>query len=562
MKKVLLLIAATCTLSGVSMAHTSPLHPTKVISVLDFGAKPNDGKDDTKALRKAAQYCRDNQGTTLEMPAGIYQLRDTKAEKLEKDVLSGKMGPNPEETIFTPYYPYVSGLDFSGSKDITIHANGAILLCEGWMEPISLIDCINFTLEGLTIDYKRKPFSEGRVTEIADDSFTVQFGSEHKITNEIHIPRLMLWDNQIGGIYRSPFYFPKRELKGNNLVQFKGKLPQYMKGAAIAAPHSFHFRPGILILRSTNTHLEGVTIHAQCGMGIVGFDSRDIYIRNLEVIPADGYTFSTNTDATHFACCEGVLSFDGCMFRGQGDDATNVHGYYHDITSVEKDMVTLVLKAPTFTHAQVADVPRVGDKMEIVHIATLTVRGEAEVTEVIHEAPATEVRVRLKGKLPENYQEYYLFNTSKLPQLEFRRSMVWGNLARGVLVKTRNVKIEDNIFRGCTGTAIHVGAESNWKEGTHTKNLTISNNVIVNCGLGAGRQYGASGIAVVIGAPDLKDTTLHDGVTISGNTIIGTGENDCGIAIYNTRNILLDNNHIKGCKQGIATQSVENLTIK
>ena len=58
MKKVLLLIAATCTLSGVSMAHTSPLHPTKVISVLDFGAKPNDGKDDTKALRKAEGGCR------------------------------------------------------------------------------------------------------------------------------------------------------------------------------------------------------------------------------------------------------------------------------------------------------------------------------------------------------------------------------------------------------------------------------------------------------------------------------------------------------------------------
>ena len=155
MKKAILLFAATCTLSGVSMANTL-LHPqTKVISVLDFGAKPNDGKDDTKALRKAAEFCRNNQRTTLEMPAGIYQLRDAKAEKLEKDILAGKMGPNPEETIFTPYYPYVSGLDFSGSKDITIHANGAILLCEGWMEPISLIDCTNFNLEGLTIDYKR-----------------------------------------------------------------------------------------------------------------------------------------------------------------------------------------------------------------------------------------------------------------------------------------------------------------------------------------------------------------------------------------------------------------------
>ena len=105
MKKAILLFAATCTLSGVSMANTL-LHPqTKVISVLDFGAKPNDGKDDTKALRKAAEFCRNNQGTTLEMPAGIYQLRDAKAEKLEKDILAGKMGPNPEETIFTPYYP-------------------------------------------------------------------------------------------------------------------------------------------------------------------------------------------------------------------------------------------------------------------------------------------------------------------------------------------------------------------------------------------------------------------------------------------------------------------------
>lgn len=560
MKKILLLILATCTLTGSGLADTST--QSKAISVLDFGAKPNDGKDDTKALRRTVEYCRNHQGTTLEIPAGIYQLRDAQAEKLEQDVLSGKMGNNPEETIFTPYYPYASGLDFTGSKDITVQASGATLLCEGWMEPISLIDCTNVTIKGLTIDYKRKPFSEGRVVEVDEQTFTVQFGNDHLITENIPIPRLMLWDNKIGGIYRSPFYFPKRELKGPNLVQFKGKLPSYMKGAPIAAPHSFHFRPGILILRSENTQLEGVTIHSQCGMGIVGFDSRDITIRNLSVIPADGYTFSTNTDATHFACCEGTLSFDGCMFRGQGDDATNVHGYYHDITAVDKDKVTLLLKAPTFTHAQVTDVPRVGDKLEIVHIATLTVKGEVEVTEVNHQAPATEVSIRIKGELPKNHNEYYLFNTSKLPSLEFRRSVVWGNLARGVLVKTRNVTIEDNVFRGCTGTAIHVGAESNWKEGTHTRNLTIANNVIINCGLGAGRQYGASGIAVVIGAPDIENTTLHDGVTLTGNTIIGTGENECGIALYNTKNILLQDNQIKNCKQAIVTHSVENLILK
>ena len=166
------------------------------------------------------------------------------------------------------------------------------------------------------------------------------------------------------------------------------------------------------------------------------------------------------------------------------------------------------------------------------------------------------------GKLPEKYNEYYLFNVSKLPRLEFCRSVVWGNLARGVLAKTRGVRIEDNIFRGSTGTAIHVGAESNWKEGTHAKDLTIARNVIINCGLGAGCQYGASGIAVVIGAPDTKATQLHDGVVIEGNTIIGTGSNACGISIRNAKNIRLKDNRVEQCRQAVETRSVEDLIIE
>ena len=534
----------------------------KRISIEEFGAKPDDGKDDTKALRKAAEWCRQHRGVTLYMPQGEYRLRDADAERLESEVLAGKMGQNPEGTIFTPYYPYIKGLDFTGAEDVTIEAYGAVLMCEGWMEPLSIIETKNMTIKGLTIDYKRKPFSEGRVVEISKGGFVVEFGPQREITDQTPLPRLMLWDNEISGIYRNPFYYAKEEFLGENRVRFKGDLPEYMMGAAVAAPHSFHFRPAILLLRSENTLLKDVTIHSQCGMGIVGFDSRDIRMDHLSVIPADGYSFSTNTDATHFACCEGLISFDGCMFRGQGDDATNVHGYYHDIEKIDGEDITLVLKAPTFTHAQVADVPRVGDKMEVVRISTLEVVDELEVIAVEHEAPATDVRVRLSGELPEKYNEYYLFNVSKLPRLEFCRSVVWGNLARGVLAKTRGVRIEDNIFRGSTGTAIHVGAESNWKEGTHAKYLTIARNVIVNCGLGAGCQYGASGIAVVIGAPDTKATQLHDGVVIEGNTIIGTGSNACGISIRNAKNIRLKDNRIERCRQAVETRSVENMTIE
>ena len=170
--------------------------------------------------------------------------------------------------------------------------------------------------------------------------------------------------------------------------------------------------------------------------------------------------------------------------------------------------------------------------------------------------------MKLNCELPEDYDKYYLFNITKLPRLEFRRSTVWGNLARCVLAKTRGVVIEDNIFRGSTGTAIHVGAESVWKEGTHAQDLTIQRNIMVNCGLGAGCQYGASGIAVVIGAPDTENTKLHDGVKILDNTIIGTGENTCGISIRNARNIEVKRNRVEGCGLTIETKSVENLVFE
>lgn len=530
-----------------------------VFNVKDYGAVPNDGQDDTKALREAVALCRAHEGSTLVIPAGTYLLRDVDAMQLEADAIGGKMGANPESTIFSPYYPYAKGLDFSGAKGVTIEAEGATLLCDGWMEPVSLTDCTDLTLRGLTIDYVHRALSEGTVAGIGDDYFDVQFRPDRTITDVIPITRVTLADPQIGGMYRSPFYYPKRELLGNNLVRLTvgRRIPDYLQGQPVAALHSMHFRPAILILNSTNTTLDGVTIHSQPGMGIVGFDSRDIFINRLRVAPADGYHFSTNTDATHFACCEGELVFDGCSFIGQGDDATNVHGYYHNVEAADDGWLRLILHAPGYTHAQVADVPRVGDELELSLINTLAVQKVLKVTEVKHEEKATDVLVRVDGPMPEKLEDYYLFNITKLPRLTFRNSLVQGNLARGVLVKTRGVLIEDNVFRGCSGTAIHVGAEGWWCEGSHSTDVTIRRNTMINCGLGAGSQHGANGIAVVIDAPDTKGTRLHDGIVIRDNVVIGNGENGCGICVRNAKNVDVADNRITNCKQEVVMGDVD-----
>lgn len=215
--------------------------------------------------------------------------------------------------------------------------------------------------------------------------------------------------------------------------------------------------------------------------------------------------------------------------------------------------------APTYTHAQVADVLRMGDKLELVRSSTLEVVKELEVLEVRHELEGKDSEVRLSESLPEDVGGYYLFNVTKLPELRFCRSVVWGHLARGVLAKTRKVKIKENVFRGCTRTAIHVGAESGWKEGTHAEVVLIEDNVIIGCGLGAGTQYGASGIAVVIDAPDTRPNALRGKVRIAGNTIVGTGSNEFGIVVRNTCGVKLMNNAVKGCKKDVLLHSVTDI---
>lgn len=556
----LMLMAALLACSSLGIFAHNDTDVARVVTARQFGAVPDDGKDDTHALRKAAEYCRTHPGTTLVIAPGLYRLRDSKAERLESDVMAGKMGRNPEQTIFTPYYPYVSGLDFSGAVDTRVMARGAILMCEGWMEPVSIVGTRNFHLEGLTIDYLRKPMTEGNIVSMTDKSFVVQFDCRRQLSPEMPITRMAIWDNEANGVFRSPIYFPQGRFLGGNRVEFPVQLPGHLLGARLGALHSFHFRPAILICQSDSTTLESVTIHAQPGMGVVGFDSKDIFIRNLAVTPAPGFTFSTNTDATHFASCRGMVAIEESLFRGQGDDATNVHGYYHDIEKCDGGRVRLVLHAPTYTHAQLADVPAVGDTLEFSSAATLVPERTYVVTQVRHQPESPTVDVRLDAELPAVTSGHYLFNSSKLPRLRFCNNLVWGNLARGVLVKTRDVLVKGNVFRGCTGSAVHVGAESDWREGSHAKDVTVRDNVMIDCGTDGG-QFGASGIAVVIQAPQADHTFLHENIVVENNLITTRYANKCGIALRNIKGLRVSGNEVKGCQQAVDVHSCEDVVI-
>lgn len=530
------------------------------INIRDFGAVPDDGKDDTKALRRAAAFCREHPGTTLVIPPGVYRLRDAEAEKLEQEVLAGKFGNNPEKTIYTPYYPYVKGLDFAGSQNLTIRAKGATLLCEGWMEPVSFTHCRNVRMEGLTIDYKRQPYSYGEVINVTDEFFDVRFTDDRKIEAEMPFTRGTFWIKENKRLYPGSIYFPGKEILGGNVVRIRQSVSKELEGSIFGVLHSFHFRPAILIQDSRDILLRNVTIHSQPGMGIVGFDSGNITLERLAVVPAPGKYFSTNTDATHFACCDGLLRFDQCSFQAQGDDATNVHGYYQTIKQAQGHEATIKVEAVTYTHSQVLDKPRPGDTLKLVEKQTLQPVKHYTVQAVHPREADFETDITLSDDLPADFDNYYLMNVSKLPKLEFVNSTVNSHLARGILVKTRDVLIDNNSFTHCTGTAIHVGAESGWHEGSHAKNVQISNNFMIGCGSGDGSQGNASGIAVVIEAENTENTYLHENILIQNNTIVGEG-NPCGIYVSNASGVRLEGNIVHDCEDRIRLNSVKDVSV-
>lgn len=530
------------------------------IAVSEFGAFPNDQVDDAVSLRQAMDYCRSHRGTTLFFAPGVYDFHDDKAWDLMDGILNGRVKGNPQDSIFRPYYPYSKGLDFNGTRDITVEAAGAVLLCDGWMEPVSLNNCENIRINGLTIDYKRKPNSEGEIVEVQPDFFIARIDSAYPVSAVMPLCRMHFWDAQAHRLLPKEVYFAKYELVEPQTLKIKVKLDPGMKGNRIMIAHTFHFRPAILMLEAKNIRLDNVTIHSQPGMGIVGHRSEDICLSGLRIVPNAGCIMSTNTDATHFTSCKGLIRYVNCQFQGHGDDAANIHNYYLSIQKPAQGKgYDLILKDADW-HAQVLDYPDKGDTLELVSSTTLAVVGKYVVKSRENHPEERRTQVVLNRELPEDFGNYYLINITRLPRVEITGCSLTGNRARGFLIKTRNVLIENNLICETTGTGIHVGAEGSWHEGPASADVTIRNNRILRCGFGAGTQNGACAIAVNVGAPDETAAGLHRNIRIENNIIEGE-QSDRGIYISGASGVIVRFNEISGCAEPVKVEHSESVQI-
>lgn len=520
------------------------------------------GNNDTQTLRNAVEYLRENPGTKLVIPPGEYCLTDPKAVALQAAVMEGRYGANPESYLFSPACNFATGLNLDGLSDVEISAAGAVLMVDGFMETISIKNCNNLALKGVTIDHRRKPYTKGIIVASGEGYTDVELLDLEYASTSMPSPRIAIFGKETRRFEKVTASDQKQWIS-ESIMRFFGFSCQEYIGCEIYIWHSFHFRPAIHLYESKNILLEDVTIHSHPGMGIVGHRSADILLKRLKVVPSAGHKVSTNTDATHFISCRGKLIFDRCMFEGHGDDATNVHVYYHKIEKQDPgaNAYTLTIQVPT--HNARLDYPAVGDVLELSKADALVPLSLHTVTSVVPDLENWCCSVTLDQPLPENLQDYFLANASALPALTLADCVVKNHISRGVLVKTRNVLIENCLFEYTTGSAIHIAAEAAWHEGIGAENVVIRGNRIVNCGgYGWGRIHDAGGISINLLSDD-PSGTVHKNILIENN-IIDCPDTKHAIFAANIEGLVIKNNHLLSGEPGreIQTSCCKNAVIQ
>lgn len=521
------------------------------------------GTDDLARFAAALADAKANPGSTLLVPPGEYVITSELARKTREDVIAGRHGENPEDDMFHPDFDFTVGLSLTSHQGTTISGYGAKLMIDGFMEPIALDFCQDVTLQGLTIDHVRKPFSYGVIERYQVENeeerlgyIIVRFDPSTPVDENTIMPRYCAYDYQTSR-FNLDMRVITREYLGDQRVRFNMKrMPaRDLTGQEFYVWHSFHYRPGILIEEARNVTLTDVTIHSQPGMGIVGHRSENILMKRLRVIPSHGLHMSTNTDATHFTSCKGDIRFLDCAFDGHGDDATNVHTFYHDIAPIAPD--TYKGSVAVKTHSLTLDYPDVGDEMELVEKDSLEVRGVYRVVSVEPHGKELYYVATLDKPLPEDAAEKcYISNVTRAPHLYFIRCTANNHWARSVLIKTRHALVEGCTFTGAVLQAIHVAAEGWWHEGVACKDVTIRGNRFVNCGIGGHADVGGVKAEMSV---DRRAGTPQERIVIEDN-IFDLPEVAHAIHVSNTDDVTIRNNRYFHCGDPVEIVDCTNVT--
>jgi len=522
----------------------------------DYGAFPDDGKNDLPGVSKALAACAKKGGGVVVFSKGRYDLT---------------RGPRRRGAYFS----------LRGVKGMTIEGNGAVLVAHDAATFFNVVDCSGLTVRKLTLDSDPLPFTCGKVVAVGRGSIDIKPAKGYRAVA----------GRSVKGVFGYDPVKARPARRGHDCYMLDNTAPSsltdsgFMRvpcrgrlaaGAHVIVRHQIYGYNGFTLRGCANVVFDDLTIYSLGGMGIYAAASTDITVRRMIVAkgPRGKRWMSTTADATHFNTCRGTIRLEDCRFEGMGDDATNIHNHFWTVSGRRGDDTLRVTLKRVRRHVMPGHPPRAGDRIEIGGPDNpLAPRLTRTVKSVQSDPKNKDLIITFTKPLDARVRAGdIVWNASAAPKARILRCAVRNNRARGMLIQTRDVILDACVFENCSGAAIHVVSDINyWHEGIGVRGLVIRNNRFIGCNYGAARRGAAVDIFSEIAAGKISPPGVHCGITLSGNRFVNpqgsaihvnsadgvtitankfVGPSDAAIFVNYSRNVRITGNVLTGGRKG------------
>jgi hypothetical protein len=376
-----------------------------------------------------------------------------------------------------------AAIQVSGRDNVTIEGFGATLMFVGVTRPFVFDSCSAPTVQGITIDWERPPFSQGEVIAVAangrmaevrlDAAFHVD-GSESIEAFQTMEPGTFLMARKGLDIFGS---VESSELIAAQTLRLSFARPVMLRnGDAVILRHKVGEAHLITFSRCNDLKVEDVTLQSGPGIGILAGGCEGGTVRRLQITPPKNSSrlMTITADGVHFSSCRGKVVIEDSVMLGMGDDGVNVHGRYYAITQVI-DPRTLRVDAPRGTRFGALKTSPEGDVMEIVGHEYNSL-AQANVTGARSERVDTVLSFR--QDLPLSLEVGSLvFDVETDTNTWVSNCKFPGNRGRGVLVHA-NSTIQKCEFHGQALSAILMDVDPFYLEGPVISDVNVINNTI------------------------------------------------------------------------------------
>lgn len=472
-------------------------------------------------------------------------------------------------------------------SDVEIIAENVEIICTETTRAITISNCQNLRLQGLTIDYDPLPFTQGRIVKMADDKRWLEFEIIDGYPENLQM-RISIYDSRTGILRRDTYFgWQSFELVGDRRYRVE-KAENYRfdpqrdteELGDILVTNSNTALGGsmahaIALNNSTNVILSDITLYASNCFGFMEYNcERTTYFhcvidrRSLddEIAPRGLRRFrSLNADAFHSKFATVGPQIIDCKALYMDDDAVNICGDYHLVMKSEGARLRVLAKHDMNIQP--------GDPLEI-----MTYDGrrlpEATVISVERNDRISEQELiflsqqhmdeGLKRGASRNIYEVIISRPINLPCgsiIAAANRMGSGfkvsgcefgyNRSRGILIKGSHGTVSNNKIIGTWEEAVKVSPEYWWLESGSSDNVTITKNVIQD-----GKGIGI-GIYAYAGDGRIALSGVHNNIVISGNTI--TNMQGMHIWVTSTQGLLLNNNEFGNETPDIRIEKCRNI---